>query len=231
MFYTMTRLQKEPESYGSVKKLREAGVIHRPELDGTEWKRVEYAGSYRIVQYLGSVNPYSYPCRRVRASDLWCQRWRDVTTHARTGSPCCSHRVPTPLALGPTPTHSQGPPPRLVSMHARTGSRSPCPLARGARLARTHRVPMPTRSRGPHARTHRAMHAGSHRAPTPARSPCTHRAHAHMLACLHARSPCMHASGLCMHAHTGPPMPARLRGPHACAPDPCTRACCIPCCM
>ena len=70
--------RKEPESYGSVKKLREAGGIHRPELDGTEWKHVEYAGSYGIVQCLGSVNPYSYPCRRVRASDLWCRRWRDV---------------------------------------------------------------------------------------------------------------------------------------------------------
>ena len=74
----MTRLQKEPESYGSVEKLREAGGIHRPELDGTERKRVEYAGSYSIVQYLGSVNPYSYPCRRVRASDLWCRRQSDV---------------------------------------------------------------------------------------------------------------------------------------------------------
>ena len=71
-------LQKEPESYGSIKKLRETGGIHRPELDGTEWKHVEYAGSYGIVQYLGSVNPDSYPCRRVQASDLWCRRWRDV---------------------------------------------------------------------------------------------------------------------------------------------------------
>jgi hypothetical protein len=44
-----------------------------------KWKRVEYAGSYSIVQYSGSVNPYSYPCRRVRASDLWCRRWCDVT--------------------------------------------------------------------------------------------------------------------------------------------------------
>ena len=67
-------LQKEPESYRSVWKLREAGRIHRPELDGTERKRVEYAGSYSIVQCLGSVNPYSYPCRRVRASDLWCRK-------------------------------------------------------------------------------------------------------------------------------------------------------------
>ena len=72
-------LQKEPESYGSVKKLREADGIYRPELDGTKWKRVEYAGSYSILQCLGSVNPYSYPCRRVRASDLWCRRWRDVS--------------------------------------------------------------------------------------------------------------------------------------------------------
>ena len=88
-------LQKEPESYGSVKKLRETGGIHRPELDGTEWKHVEYAGSYGIVQYLGSVNPDSYPCRRVQASDLWCRRWHDVITlclgmspyHGRSGDP------------------------------------------------------------------------------------------------------------------------------------------------
>ena len=71
-------LPKEPELYRSVKKLREAGGIHHPELDGMKWKHVEYAGSYSIVQCLGSVNPYSYPCRRVRASDLWCRRWRDV---------------------------------------------------------------------------------------------------------------------------------------------------------
>ena len=88
-------LQKELESYGSVKKLREADGIHRPELDGTKWKRVEYAGSYSIVQCLGSVNPYSYPCRRVRASDLWCRRWHDIITlrlgmspyHGRSGGP------------------------------------------------------------------------------------------------------------------------------------------------
>ena len=46
-------LQKEPESYGSVKKLRETGEMHRPELDGTRWKRVEYAGNYSIVQRPG----------------------------------------------------------------------------------------------------------------------------------------------------------------------------------
>ena len=71
--------QKEPESYGSTRKQGEAGGIHRPELDGAKWKCVEYAGSYSIVQCLGSVNPYSYPYRRVRASDLWCRRWRDVS--------------------------------------------------------------------------------------------------------------------------------------------------------
>jgi hypothetical protein len=71
-------LQKEPESYGSVWKLGEAGGIHRPELDGGKWKGVEYARNYGIVQGLGSVNPYSYPCRHVRASDLWCRRQSDV---------------------------------------------------------------------------------------------------------------------------------------------------------
>ena len=66
-------LQKEPESHGSVWKLREADGTHRPELDRTRQKGVEYAGNYSIVQGLGSVNPYSYPCRHVRASDLWCR--------------------------------------------------------------------------------------------------------------------------------------------------------------
>ena len=72
-------LQKELEPYGSVKKLRETGGMYRPELDGNTWKLVEYAGNYCIVQGLGSVNPYSYPCRHVRASDLWCRRLCDVT--------------------------------------------------------------------------------------------------------------------------------------------------------
>ena len=42
-------LQKEPESYGSVKKLREAGGIHRPELDrtnGNMWNTLEATVSY-----------------------------------------------------------------------------------------------------------------------------------------------------------------------------------------
>ena len=90
-------LQKEPESYGSVWRLRETGGIHRPELDGTEQKGEEYAGSYDIVQGSGSVNPNSYPCRHVRTSDLWCRRRRDVITlrlgttpyHGRSGDPRC----------------------------------------------------------------------------------------------------------------------------------------------
>ena len=71
-------VQKEPESYRSVRKLREAGGMHRPELDGNTRKQAEHTGSYRIIQDLGSVNPYSYPCRHVRASDLWCRRQSDV---------------------------------------------------------------------------------------------------------------------------------------------------------
>ena len=42
-------LQKKPESYGSVRKLREAGGIHRPELDGTNgnmWNTLEATVSY-----------------------------------------------------------------------------------------------------------------------------------------------------------------------------------------
>ena len=53
----MTRLQKEPESYGSVWKLRETGGTHRPELDGTIQKGVEYAGSYNIVQARARLTP------------------------------------------------------------------------------------------------------------------------------------------------------------------------------
>ena len=67
------------ESTGIVWKLIEAGGIHRPELDGSKRKPTEHTRNYCIVQGLGSVNPYSYPCRHVRASDLWCRRQRDVT--------------------------------------------------------------------------------------------------------------------------------------------------------
>ena len=92
-------IQKEPESYGSVRKLRETGGMHRPELDGSTRKQVEQSGNYSIVQGLGSVNPYSYPCRRVRASDLWCRRQSNVIT----------------LHLGTTPYHGRSEDPR----HAR----------------------------------------------------------------------------------------------------------------
>ena len=71
-------LQKEPELYGSVWKLRETGEIHRPELDGIRRNTVEHTGDYVYHTGPGSVNPYSYPCRHVRASDLWCRRRRDV---------------------------------------------------------------------------------------------------------------------------------------------------------
>ena len=76
-------IQKEPESYGSVEKLRETGGMHRPELDGNKRKRMEHTRNYCIVQGLGLVNPYSYPYRYVQASDLWCRRWRDVTKGVR----------------------------------------------------------------------------------------------------------------------------------------------------
>ena len=57
--------------------------MHRPELDGNDRKQIEHAGSYCIIQGPGSVNPYSYPCRHVQASDLWCRGWRDVTMLCR----------------------------------------------------------------------------------------------------------------------------------------------------
>ena len=50
-------LQKEPESYGGVWKLRETGRTHRPELDGTKQKDMEYAGSYSIVQVRARLTP------------------------------------------------------------------------------------------------------------------------------------------------------------------------------
>ena len=59
---------------------------HCPELDGDKWKRVETTGSYCIIHGPGSVNPYSYPCRHVRASDLWCRRQSDVSISPPTPS-------------------------------------------------------------------------------------------------------------------------------------------------
>ena len=67
------------EDTGIVWKLRETGGMHRPELDGDRWNTTEHTGSYLYRTGPGSVNPYSYPCRHVRASDLWCRRRRDVS--------------------------------------------------------------------------------------------------------------------------------------------------------
>ena len=87
------------EGAGIVQKLRETGGIHRPELDGNKWKQAEHTRNYCIVQGPGSVNPYSYPCRHVQASDLWCRRRHDVITphlgmspyHGRSGDPWHVH--------------------------------------------------------------------------------------------------------------------------------------------
>ena len=86
------------EATGIVWKLRETDGMHRPELDRRTWKEAEHTGNYCIVQGPGSVNPYSYPCCHVRASDLWCQRQSDVIT----------------LRLGMTPYHGQSGDPRRV---------------------------------------------------------------------------------------------------------------------
>ena len=83
------------EDTGIVWKLRETGGMHRPELDGRKRKGMEHTGNYCIIQGPGSVNPYSYPCRHVRASDLWCRRQSDIITlrlgmmayHGRSESP------------------------------------------------------------------------------------------------------------------------------------------------
>ena len=105
--------QKEPESYGSVRKLREAGGTHRPELDGNRRNTIEHAGNYLYRTGLGLVNPYSYPCHHVRASDLWCRRRRDVITlhlgmspyHGRSEDPQRAHwrgwvdECPEPVGL------------------------------------------------------------------------------------------------------------------------------------
>ena len=182
-----------------------------------------------------------YACTHSQGTHT-CMYWAHACTHApgpcmlaHTGPHACSlaqpmhahsHQVPTPLTLGPTPTRSQGPPPCLVSMHARTGSGSPCLLAHGAHLTCTHRVPMPARSQGPYTHTHQAIHAHLHQAPTPTptRFPCTHACTGHMYACLHVGS--LHA---CIR-----PMHARLhRAPHAhsLAGSPCTCAGSLHSCM
>jgi hypothetical protein len=180
-----------------------------------------------------------FPHAPVRARWIHARTPSQVRTHACTG-PTHTHRAHARMhrahacLLAPGPhahslarpsTLAPGPHTRLVSMHACT--RSPCPLARG--------VPMQACT-GPcmHAHIGPCTHAHT-RPPHPlGLYACTHQAHARMLApgphaCSHVGSPCMHAPGPC--TLTLAPMPARLWGPHACAPDPCTRACCIPCCM
>ena len=50
-------LQKEPESYGSVKKLRETGRMHRPELDGNSGTLRNILETTRIVQARARLTP------------------------------------------------------------------------------------------------------------------------------------------------------------------------------
>jgi hypothetical protein len=87
-------MQKILESDGIEEKLAEYGRT----LSRTRWKQTERARNYCIIQNPGSVNPYSYPCRHIRASDLWCRRQSDVIT----------------LRLGTLPYHGQSGDPRRV---------------------------------------------------------------------------------------------------------------------
>ena len=50
-------IQKEPESYGSVKKLREAGGMHRPELDGNNGTLRNILETTCIVQARARLTP------------------------------------------------------------------------------------------------------------------------------------------------------------------------------
>ena len=137
------------------------------------------------------------PCMHARTRPMHaCSHW--VPTPARSRGPCTLARTGSPRLLtrgAHARTLAPGPHARFVSMHTRTGSGSPCPLARRAHArthARTHRVFMLVRSWGPHARTHRAMRACSLRVPTPA----------------HTEPP---------PAHTGPPCPLDCGVPmHVC---------------
>ena len=73
--------------------------MHRPELDGNNQNTAEYTESYLYRTGPGLVNPYSYPCCHIRASDLWCRRRNDVITlrlgmspyHGRSGDPRRAH--------------------------------------------------------------------------------------------------------------------------------------------
>ena len=45
------------EGTGIIWKLRETGGMHRPELDGTRWKRTEHTRNYGIVQTRARLTP------------------------------------------------------------------------------------------------------------------------------------------------------------------------------
>ena len=62
---------KALESYRSYYGIWQNMAEHRPELDGNIQNLLE---TTRIVQTMGSVDPYSYPCRHTRPHDLWCRR-------------------------------------------------------------------------------------------------------------------------------------------------------------
>ena len=53
------------------------GYGNHPDLNGKVWKLVE---TTCIVQNLGSVDPYSYPCHHTQPRDLWCQGWMMTST-------------------------------------------------------------------------------------------------------------------------------------------------------
>ena len=52
-----------------------------------------------IVQGLGSVNPYSYPCHHTQPRDLWCQRQSDVMDDYYRSPKCQNHVDPVPVPL------------------------------------------------------------------------------------------------------------------------------------
>ena len=94
----MTRLQKEPESYGSVWKLREAGGMHRPELDGTDrrvWNTLEATVSYKA---------------RARLTPTLTH----VVTYELVTSGADGRRDVITLRLGTLPYHGQSGGPRRV---------------------------------------------------------------------------------------------------------------------
>ena len=63
--------QKTLETDGSYYGRYWNTMEYHPELNGSGWKLVETTG---IIQGLGLVNPYSYPCHHTQPCDLWCRR-------------------------------------------------------------------------------------------------------------------------------------------------------------